>query len=260
MRFTCLGSGSKGNASLIEEAQTCILLDCGFSAKEVEKRLAAINYQAEQLSGILITHEHGDHVRGAKALARRYKLDLWASKGTAIAGKLLDYKQLRILDCHQPFSIGDIAIQPVPVPHDAKEACQFVFSNQARQTLGVLTDVGSLTPYIVEHYKACDALVLEANHDPDMLKFGPYPPSLKRRVAGDYGHLSNQQAAGLLRHVAGDKLQHLVLAHISEKNNTEFKVKSMIDGLAQTFSNVVYAQQNQGFDWLEIDASSEAAR
>lgn len=252
MRFTCLGSGSKGNATLIEEAQTCLLLDCGFSAKELEKRLEAINYQPEQLSGILITHEHGDHVRGAKALAKRYRLDLWATPGTAIAAKLTDYKQLRFIDCHRAFDIADLHIQPVAVPHDAKEACQFVFANQAGQKLGVLTDVGSLTPYIIEQYRACDALVLEANHDPDMLKFGPYPPSLKRRVAGDFGHLSNQQAAGLLRHLAVENLQHLVLAHISEKNNTEFKVKSMIEGLAHDFQNVIYAKQDQGFAWLEI--------
>lgn len=252
MRFACLGSGSKGNATLVEEADTCLLIDCGFSAAELEKRLHHIGCEAKQLDAILITHEHTDHVRGAKALARRFGLDLWSSMGTAIAANLLDYPRLNVFDVHQGFCIGSLMIKPVIVPHDAKEACQFVFSNQQQQRLGLLTDLGSLTPYIMEQYRDCDALVLEANHDTDMLKLGPYPPSLKRRVAGAYGHLSNQQAGILLKQLNSKHLQHLVLAHISEQNNTEYKVKSMMASLEQRFASVVYASQNQGFGWLQI--------
>lgn len=237
---------------LVEEGDTCILIDCGFSATELEKRLKQCSYYPQQLKAVLITHEHADHVRGAKALARRFGLKLWASMGTAIAADLLQYADLNVFDIHQSFGIGALTITPVAVPHDAKEACQFIFHNQQHQRLGLLTDLGCLTPYIIEQYQHCDALVLEANHDTDMLRLGPYPPSLKRRVGGDYGHLSNQQTAALLKQVSHSQLQHLVLAHISEQNNTEQKVKSMMASLEQKFGSVVYAKQNQGFEWLQI--------
>ncbi len=252
MRFASLGSGSKGNATLVQAGQTCVMIDCGFSLKETEARLSRFDLDATELDAILITHEHGDHVRGAGPLSRKYDIPLWATRGThskAVLGKL---PALNFLDVHQHFVVKDLAIQPYPVPHDAREPCQFVFSD-GRQRLGMLTDVGMITPHIEAQLAGCDALLLECNHDLQMLEQGPYPVSLKQRVAGRLGHLSNAQTAALLNTVEHSRLKHLFIAHLSEQNNTpELACDALVEATGCDRDWINVATQEHGFDWCEI--------
>ncbi len=252
MRFASLGSGSKGNATLVQLGGTCVMIDCGFSLKETEARLRRYGLEATQIDAILITHEHGDHVRGAGPLSRKYDIPLWTTRGTyskAVLGKL---PILNFLDVHESFVVKDLAIQPYPVPHDAREPCQFVFTD-GQQRLGMLTDVGMITPHIEAQLDGCDALLLECNHDELMLEQGPYPRSVKQRVAGRLGHLNNMQTAALLDKLEHSRLKHLVIAHLSEQNNTpELACDALVEATGCDRDWIIIANQKQGFDWCEL--------
>ncbi len=219
MRFASLGSGSRGNATLIEQDKTCVLVDCGFTLKEIERRLARLHHDAARLTAILVTHEHADHVSGVGALTRKYALPVWMTPGTWSLRRFGDLPKLNFFNSHESFAIEDLHLRPFPVPHDAREPCQFVFESGAHR-LGLLTDTGCCTPYIEKMLDACDALLIECNHDSGMLAEGSYSPSLKHRVGGSLGHLNNAQAAQLLTRLDSSRLQHLVAMHLSEKNNT----------------------------------------
>ena len=219
MRFASLGSGSRGNATLVEAGETRLLIDCGYTLREFERRLAALELVGESLTAILVTHEHIDHLRGVGPVARRYGIPVWTAAGTARAAVLPDLPALHVFASHAgAFRIGDIEVSPYAVPHDAREPCQFVFASDGRR-LGVLTDTGRITPHIVASLQDIDALLLECNHDSGMLATGSYPPRLRARVGGPFGHLSNGQAAGLLQRIDHRRLSHLVAGHLSEKNN-----------------------------------------
>jgi phosphoribosyl 1,2-cyclic phosphodiesterase len=254
MRFSSLGSGSEGNALLVAAGQTRVLMDCGFGLRDTVSRLARLGVTPEQLSGIVVTHEHGDHIGGVAKLARKFGLSVWLTHGTlrSQTKSFSGITSLHEIGPQHAFSIGNLEIIPYPVPHDATEPVQFVFSDGARK-LGVLTDTGSGTPHVEEMLSACDALVLECNHDHDMLMGGPYPYSLKQRVSGRYGHLSNSEAAGILSRLDKSRLQHLVAAHLSQKNNTpELAVQALCGVLGCTEDWVCVATQEQGFGWREI--------
>ncbi|MFT5603472.1 MAG: phosphoribosyl 1,2-cyclic phosphodiesterase [Paracoccaceae bacterium] len=251
MRFASLGSGSRGNGTLLENKNTCLLVDCGFTVKETERRLRRLGRSADDLSAIVVTHEHSDHIKGVLPLARKYGLPVYASNGTAQYDTMAKLPGYREVNTHAVFSVGDIEITPVAVPHDAREPCQYVFSNGKRR-LGLLTDLGSITPFVSEQYRQCDALVLEFNHDCNLLARGPYPPSLKNRVGGDWGHLSNEQAADLLSTVELERLQHIVMAHISEKNNTVALAEAALRQVVASMDTAISADQEKGFDWLAI--------
>ena len=252
MHFASLGSGSKGNATLVRKNATCLLVDNGFSVKETELRLARLGVEAEQLTAILVTHEHGDHIRGVGPLARKYGIPVWTTRGTASHVGLGELPVLHYIDVHQPLGLGDIEVQPFPVPHDAREPCQFAFEDGAKR-LGVLTDTGSTTAHIVDQLSGCDALMLECNHDVTMLANSAYPESLKTRVGGRFGHLSNDQAAELLAQLDTQHLQHLVAAHLSEQNNTSALVRNALSGVLNCETDwIVIAQQEAGLDWRAI--------
>lgn len=256
MRFASLGSGSKGNATLIEANQTCLMLDCGFTLKETEIRLERLGKTGHDLDAILVTHEHSDHLKGVGALARKYKKPVYLTAGTYHQGRLGNLPLTQWVNCHQSFVIKDIRVQPVPVPHDAREPCQYVFAHAGRK-LGVLTDLGSLTPHVEAHYTDLDALVLEFNHDLQMLQEGPYPYQLKQRILSNYGHLSNAQAAQLLVRISCDKLQHLVLSHISQQNNSKDRVYAAVTELLKQKircgeNGFAVACQDEGFGWRVI--------
>lgn len=246
-----LGSGSRGNATLVRSDNSLLLVDNGFTIKETQRRLQQLGYSVDQLDAILVTHEHSDHIKGVGPLARKFQLPVYATHGTAQHDGLRKLPELHYINPHRHFRIADIDINPVAVPHDAREPCQFVFACQ-KVTVGLLTDLGSITPYVIDSYRHCDALMLECNHDPAMLSMGPYPPSLKQRVGGLWGHLSNQQAANLLEYVETERLQHLVISHISEMNNTEQLAREAICRVYAEQSPLHLATQEQGFDWLEI--------
>lgn len=251
IRFASLGSGSKGNALLVESGSTRVLLDCGFGPREVVTRLARLGVAAESIDAVLVTHEHADHVGGAARCAVRYGWTVHASHGTAAAATQLDDVTVRRFDSHTSFVIGDLEIHPYPVPHDAREPTQFVFSDGA-QKLGVLTDTGMVTPHIAAMLAECAALVLECNHDATMLANGRYPLPLKRRIAGDFGHLDNAAAAGLLRGIGGRRLRHVIAAHLSEENNTpELARDALAQALGCTADWIGVATQTEGFAWRE---------
>jgi phosphoribosyl 1,2-cyclic phosphodiesterase len=220
MRFCVLGSGSKGNATFVETGETRLLIDAGFSGKEIERRLAEIGVEPESLSAILITHEHGDHVKGAAILARRFRLPVFINEPTlAAAGPVLD----NLPHC-QPFVTGetfvfqDFQIHPFAISHDAADPVGFLLNN-GRLLMGYCTDTGVVSKLMQHRLSSCHGLVLEANHDPELLRNGPYPPSLQQRVRGKTGHLANSEAAEFLCEILHDGLEHVVLSHLSETNN-----------------------------------------
>ena len=254
MRFASLGSGSGGNALVVEAGETRLLLDCGFGLQETGRRLARLGLEAGMLAGILVTHEHSDHADGAFKFARRHGLPLWLTHGTlnALSSRLAVPDVVHVIDSHAILSIGDLEVEPYPVPHDAREPVQYVFGDGSRR-LGVLTDVGCLTPHIVATLENCDALVVECNHDPEMLRTGPYPYPLKQRVAGKFGHLSNEEAASLVGKVCHAKLQHVVAAHISQHNNTPgLAVKALSGALGCGEEWIGVADQDVGLDWRQV--------
>lgn len=253
MRFCSIGSGSKGNGTLIESGETCILVDTGFTLKDIEFRLAQKGLTPLDLNAILITHEHSDHIKGVGPLARKYRIPVYCSHGTSLYDGLGVIPSLVVFDSHQDFEIGELTITPVVVPHDAREPTQFVIRDPALNKLGILTDLGSLTPHIFQAYDGCHGLMLETNHDVQMLRMGAYPPKLKVRVEGPLGHLNNQQAAQLLKGINCENLRFLVATHISEKNN---KVAMALDAISNGFSwkkdSVIMATQENGFPWCEL--------
>ena len=253
MRFASIGSGSAGNCLVVEQTNTRLLLDCGFTPNEVIKRLQKLDLMPEQITGILVTHEHDDHAKGAFKFAAKYNVPVWLSHGTLrMCERYIPEKadiKINIIDSHTQFSIENIQINPYPVPHDAREPTQFTFSD-GNHKLGVLTDAGSSTSHIETVLSACDALVLECNHDLHMLENGPYAWPLKKRVGSRLGHLDNQSAAALLAKLDNNKLKHIIAAHLSVKNNTPSlaqKALSMVLNCTQDWVGV--AQQDEGFAW-----------
>lgn len=252
MRFASLGSGSKGNATLVAHGETVVMIDCGFSVRETTRRMQLLEVDPERLDAILVTHEHSDHSAGVAAFSRKYQTPVYMTHGTASTGRVKNCFEFRCIAPGDSFAVGTLQVNAIAVPHDAREPCQYRLSGPGG-SLGVLTDLGSITPHIVESYADCDALLLEFNHDVDMLFGGDYPPSLKHRVGGDWGHLNNEQAVELLRQVDVPRLQHLVVAHISENNNCVDKAAAAlaeVDGLDQ--NKIVWAGQGEGFGWLSL--------
>lgn len=252
MRFAKLGSGSRGNAVVVESGGTRVLVDCGFSLAEAERRLARLGLTGSDLDAVLLTHEHIDHVRGVAQLARRHRLAVWATPGSFAAWAPVGLPGVELFSPHEPFAVGDLEIWPYPVPHDAREPCQFVIGDGARR-LGLLCDVGRVTPHVRAMVDDCDALILECNHDVTMLAAGPYPAFLKRRVGGGLGHLSNDQASALLAGLDTRRLQHVVAAHLSEKNNTPAAAcAALAVALNCTPDWVSAATQGEVLEWRSI--------
>ena len=249
--FASLGSGSRGNATLIRSNNALLLVDNGFTIKETERRLAILGHSPDDITAILVTHEHSDHIKGVGPLARKYKLPVYLTHGTGQYDGLNKVAEMHQVNIHRGFSVEDIDITPVAVPHDAREPCQFVFRH-GNKTMGLLTDLGSITPHVTEQYQHCDALMLECNHCPRLLAMGPSPATLKSRVGGHWGHLSNHQAANLLEQIEVERIQHLVISHISEKNNTEELARAAVTPWYSQDS-LILAKQDEAIDWLAVD-------
>ncbi|GAB5450697.1 MAG: MBL fold metallo-hydrolase [Halioglobus sp.] len=251
MKFASLGSGSKGNATLVSAGGTLVMVDCGFSLRETTRRLQRLGVEPEQLDAILVTHEHSDHSSGVAALSRKFEIPIFLTWGTRSTGRLDGGHSYQCFNCEDVLDIGDLRVKAVAVPHDAAEPCQYRLQWGGR-TLGILTDLGSITPHVVENYRACQGLVLEFNHDLPMLWDGPYPQHLKHRVGGDWGHLNNAQAAQFLTEIDCAGLHHLVVAHVSEQNNSRSNAEEALAAALGCLDKVVFADQRAGFDWLEI--------
>jgi phosphoribosyl 1,2-cyclic phosphodiesterase len=229
------------------------MVDCGFSIKDCSRRLQRLEKTPADIDAILVTHEHSDHWKGVLPLASRFAIDIYITAGClrATGLTLSDYAGFKLIDSHKIFNIGDIEIKPIPVPHDALEPVQFIFTNNINR-LGILTDVGSITPYIEQQYSGCDGLLVEANHDLELLNSGAYPRFLKNRVSGQLGHLNNNQTAALISVIDQACIKQLVIGHISQTNNNKAVVRETIEKVYQGSAKVIYADQEEGFDWLYL--------
>jgi phosphoribosyl 1,2-cyclic phosphodiesterase len=251
LSFTTLGSGSRGNALLIEAGDTLLMVDCGLPRRDVEARLRAVGRSPLDVTALLVTHEHADHVRSAASFARRFGTEVWMTPGTAACVRALP--RIHTFSGHRELRLGGIDVEPYPVPHDANEPVQFVFRAGGRR-LGLLTDTGHVTPHIVERLEGCDALALEFNHDADTLAGGSYPESVKTRVASRYGHLSNDQAAALLARFRGTGLQWVMAMHVSEQNNTAEQVRSAVEPVADRSDWALHvAAQDIVSGWIGVE-------
>ncbi|MBU0481480.1 MAG: MBL fold metallo-hydrolase [Proteobacteria bacterium] len=221
MRFCVLGSGSKGNSTFIEGGDTRILVDAGFSGLELERRLASVGVDPSSLSAIVVTHEHSDHIRGVQALSRRFGLTVLASAATmkAAGNTLAKVARWTEIQAGRTFSLDELVIHPFSVSHDVVDPLGFVIGYQGL-SVGYCTDTGSVSRVMQHRLGGCNGLILECNHDPVMLRNGSYPPHLQQRIRSKEGHLANSEAAELLAELIHDGLEHVVLAHLSESNNT----------------------------------------
>ncbi|MEY4421192.1 MAG: hypothetical protein RLZZ498_1788 [Pseudomonadota bacterium] len=260
LRFKSLGSGSSGNATLVEAqggARTSrLLIDCGLRLRDLEAALIEAGTSADEVDAVFITHEHGDHVGCARHFAKRYATPLWMSQGTwlAIADTAWEPYQplLHVARDGTPIEIGALQATPFTVPHDAREPLQLRCSDGDRQ-LGVLTDLGHASAHVVQALQNCHALLLEANHDLGLLEASAYPTFLKKRVAGPWGHLSNDAAADLLACVKHDQLNHVLAAHLSERNNTpDLARASLSQALGCAPADIKVADPVSGSIWLQV--------
>jgi len=257
LRFRSLGSGSTGNATLVEATSggrtSRLLIDCGFGLRQLDARLARAGLAACDLDAVFVTHEHGDHIGCAHALSRRDRLQVWMSEGTWLATGGRDYEgRLGLARDGADIQVGDIVVQPFTVPHDAREPLQLRCTDGAR-SLGVLTDLGHATPHVLSRLTGLDALLLEFNHDSDLLASSGYPPFLKLRVGGNYGHLSNTAAAAIARAMLHDGLRHVLAAHLSEQNNRPGIVRRMLaEALGASEREMLTASAAEGSPWLDL--------
>jgi phosphoribosyl 1,2-cyclic phosphodiesterase len=253
VRFTSLGSGSSGNGLVVESGSTRVMMDCGFSIAATKARLERVGLAPSQVTAILVTHEHDDHMGGVAAFAKKYAIPVYLTRGTAqwlpcdFPAVLAHY-----IDSHTPFEVRELAVEPFPVPHDAREPVQYVFGDGASR-LGVVTDLGTVTQHVVEKLSGCQALMIECNHDLDMLMNGPYPDGLKRRVSGKFGHLCNAQAGRLVGLLERSGLRHLIAAHLSQQNNKrELAVDALASAAGCEREWIGVAEQEEGFSWRDV--------
>jgi phosphoribosyl 1,2-cyclic phosphodiesterase len=260
LRFTSLGSGSSGNATLIEaqgqdgERPTRLLVDCGLPPRQLASRLAARGLQVGDIDAIFVTHEHSDHVGGVLALQRRHGTPVWASAGTwaQATAKLEIAPACELARDGQAIVIGALTLRPFAVPHDAAEPLQLTCSD-GRHCLGILTDIGAPTDAVAQALQGCDALLLETNHDREMLARSAYPAWLKRRIGGQRGHLANEQSAGLLDACRHDGLRHVVAAHLSRQNNRpELALAALQGALGPAATQLTVADAALGCDWIDF--------
>ena len=258
--FASLGSGSRGNATCVRMGQALLLVDCGFSLRQAETRLGRLGVHPADIDAILVTHEHSDHASGVPALAARYGIPLYATHGTlksfvpdALAGVSIG----ETIRGDRAFDLQGVRVTPVTVPHDAREPVQFVFRHAGRQ-IGVISDLGCVTPHVVDHYRGCHGLMLESNHDLQMLMRGGYPAHLKRRIAGDLGHLSNSQAREFLAAVANPELR-VVIGHVSAQNNHPDLLQQSFGEWLGRVRSLDYATQQGGAAWTSVGADANDA-
>jgi phosphoribosyl 1,2-cyclic phosphodiesterase len=256
LRLTVLGSGSGGNASLIEGGGVRLLVDAGFSCRGLVQRLRYVGCEPETIDALLITHEHSDHVNGAARFSASFDAPIYCTRGTATAAGLTGEDiEVHLVAAGRGFAIGDLQVSPFTVPHDAVETVGYVVQAGAAR-IGYATDLGHGTMAVRESLVGCDLLVMESNHDRGMLRAGPYPEALKDRILGRHGHLDNEMAADLLAEVADHRTRAVVLAHLSETNNSPDLAIDTVARRLRTRSRwaprLLAASQAAPTPWLEV--------
>lgn len=245
---------------LVEARDTLVLVDCGFSTVEVKRRLAILGKRPEDLDALLVTHEHNDHIAGAARLSRRYQLPVWLTHGTYADAPDQDFFSVQFLNSHTPLRIQALDIQPLPVPHDAREPAQFIFGHECKR-IAAITDLGHVTPHVLDQVRGCDGIAIEFNHDLGQLTDGPYPAPVKARVAGPLGHLNNVQAANLVGASLQPNLQWILGLHISAKNNSLEAVHSALyEHAADAIGRFEVASQDEPSGWYRVDEDESVAR
>ena len=258
LRVVVLGSGSGGNAVVVESGAARVLVDAGFSCRELERRMKRVGFDPKSLTDVLLTHEHEDHVRGVARFASRNRTRVWATRGTLAGCELPPdvVARVEILESGRKAEIGGFEVEPFQIPHDAREPVGYVLADGAGHRFGLVADLGCCSRLAWGRLRDLDLLVLETNHDLEMLRSGPYPWSLKQRVAGRHGHLSNADAGDGLPELLGDRLRWVVLYHLSRINNTAALAAATVgDVLDRSGSGagVVVADQFEPTPWLEVN-------
>ena len=260
LEVASLGSGSAGNSLLVRTERTLLLVDCGFTLKESRRRMAGLGVSPERLDGILVTHEHGDHLKGVGPMSRKFDVPVWLTHGTWRAARDQRFAGVNLFDAHAPFAVGDVEVEPFPTPHDAEESCQFVFGAGGARFAN-LTDLGACTPHVRRTIEGVDGLVVECNYCPVMLRQGPYPPMLQARIRSDWGHLGNDQAGEMLRRLDHPGLRWILLGHLSEHNNTSAVAREAVCGhLEGGHERVVVLDQHAESGWFGIGGEDAPAR
>ncbi len=257
LRFRNLGSGSSGNATVVEgrcgTQVTRLLVDCGLGIRQLASRLERAGLGIADIDALFITHEHSDHIGCAQALAVRHRIPAWMSRGTHAALGEPDFDGLlRVAHDGAAVALGAFGFTPFTVPHDAREPLQLRCSDGAAH-LGILTDLGHATAHVMAQLEGCHALMLESNHDPDLLAQSRYPEFLKRRVGGRFGHLANAAAADIARQLRHDNLRHLVAAHLSERNNRpDLARQGLAAALEWEAEQIIVADPLAGTEWIDV--------
>jgi len=246
--FASLGSGSEGNSFLIKTDKTIFMVDCGFNYKETENRLSELGLTFSDINHILITHEHEDHMRAIKMIIKKEKIQISCSYGTAKKIGIVD--EVNIINPGDTLIDNDLQVEVVPVPHDAREPCHYVFKKDTLK-IGIITDFGSLTPKIIESYSNLNYLVVEANHDANLLMKSSYPTSLKNRIFGKLGHANNDLTFDLISQIKKDKLKKIIFCHLSKQNNQKEIIKHTVIEYFDKFQCEFISQENI-FNWSEI--------
>jgi len=246
--FASLGSGSEGNSFLIKTDKTIFMVDCGFNYKETENRLSELGLTFSDINHILITHEHEDHMRAIKMIIKKEKIQISCSYGTAKKIGIVD--EVNIINPGDIVVDNDLQVEVVPVPHDAREPCHYVFKKDTLK-IGIITDFGSLTPKIIESYSNLNYLVVEANHDTSLLMKSSYPTILKNRIFGKLGHANNDLTFDLISQIKKDKLKKIIFCHLSKQNNQKEIIKHTVKEYFDKFQCEFISQENI-FNWSEI--------
>jgi len=240
-----LASGSKGNAIYVSNGTTALLIDAGLSGIEIERRLKSRGLSPEKLDAVIVSHEHSDHIQGVGVLSRRYRLPVYMNPKTRQAalpqiGKISELKEF---ECGRPFQIKSLTIHPFSISHDACDPAGFTIHHNGSK-IGIATDLGIATSMVKEHLKDCQLMILEANHDPAMLIDGPYPWPLKQRIKSRSGHLSNEESRALLNEIKHAQLECVILAHLSQTNNTLQKALSTVGPIvSEEYTRIAVACQ-----------------
>ena len=271
MRITILGSGSRGNALVVESAGRRILVDAGFSCRQLELRMELVGVEPQSIEALVVTHEHGDHLKGADRFVRRHRVPLYATPGTLEAGcrsgKRSGIGERAARSCRpihsgMPVEVAGFLVEPFAVPHDAAEPVGLTVEDSAGHRLGLAADLGARSRLAWGRLTELDFLVLETNHDLGMLRSGPYPWPLKQRVAGRHGHLSNEDAADGIPELLSDRLRWVVLYHLSQTNNSPELAADVVGEILdaeRSSARVAVTHQDRSTEWLEL-APQESVR